>query len=232
MISLSLSLRPPSAPDSLCAVSIRWIMSCLPTIPCSACWQAFQKYPGRIGLSYKYQLQFSFIFTKWIWKPCFCGRFSGKVHMYRCGICWGYWKHFFLVTLYILQKCGGGGGREFWSPPAPPPPWALLLTVRWSVLFCDRSQCKDKVLNISHGYNNEFKISAWQEQQLNLQQRLKALLHYAISSAPCLAMVENLALQVAEVWCWGPVILCNFLSNLSRNAPRNQKTRSVCMRPC
>ena len=30
---------------------------------------------------------------------------------------------------------------------------------------------------------------------------LKALLHYAIFSATCLAMVENLALQVAEVWC-------------------------------
>ena len=29
---------------------------------------------------------------------------------------------------------------------------------------------------------------------------LKALLHYAIFSATCLAMVENLALQVAEVW--------------------------------
>ena len=30
---------------------------------------------------------------------------------------------------------------------------------------------------------------------------LKALLHYAIFSATCLAMVGNLALQVAEVWC-------------------------------
>ena len=36
-------------------------------------------------------------------------------------------------------------------------------------------------------------------------------------------MVENLPLQVAEVWCWGPVTLCNFLSNLSCNAPRNEK---------
>ena len=35
-------------------------------------------------------------------------------------------------------------------------------------------------------------------------------------------MVENLALQVAEVWCWGPVTLWNFLSNLSRNAPRKE----------
>ena len=52
---------------------------------------------------------------------------------------------------------------------------------------------------------------------------LKVLLHYAIFSATCLAMVENLVLQVAEVWCWGPVTLCNFLSNLSRNAPRNEK---------
>ena len=59
-----------------------------------------------------------------------------------------------------------------------------------------------------------------------------ALLHYAIFSATCLAMVENLALQVAEVWCRGPVTLCNFLSNLSRNAPRNKKTKSVRMRPC
>ena len=56
---------------------------------------------------------------------------------------------------------------------------------------------------------------------------LKALLHYAIFSATCLAMVENLTLQVAEVWCWGPVTLCNFLSNLSRNAPRNEK-QEVC----
>ena len=36
-------------------------------------------------------------------------------------------------------------------------------------------------------------------------------------------MVKNLALQVAEVWCWGPVTRCNFLSNLSRNAPRKEK---------
>ena len=40
-------------------------------------------------------------------------------------------------------------------------------------------------------------------------------------------MVENLALHVAEVWCWGPVTLCNFLSNLSCNAPRNEK-QEVC----
>ena len=40
-------------------------------------------------------------------------------------------------------------------------------------------------------------------------------------------MVENLALQVTEVWCWGPVTLCNFHSNLSRNAPRNE-TQEVC----
>ena len=39
----------------------------------------------------------------------------------------------------------------------------------------------------------------------------KALLHYAIFSATCLVIVENLALQVAEVWCWGPVTLCNFV---------------------
>ena len=56
---------------------------------------------------------------------------------------------------------------------------------------------------------------------------LKALLHYAISSATCLAMVENVALQVAEVGCRGPVTLCNFLGNLSRNAPRNEK-QEVC----
>ena len=54
---------------------------------------------------------------------------------------------------------------------------------------------------------------------------LKALLHCAIFSATCLAVVENLALQVAEVWCWGPVTLCNFLSNLSRNVPRNEKQK-------
>ena len=30
---------------------------------------------------------------------------------------------------------------------------------------------------------------------------VKALLHRAIFSATCLAMVENLALQLAEVWC-------------------------------
>ena len=30
---------------------------------------------------------------------------------------------------------------------------------------------------------------------------VKALLSYAIFSATCLAMVGNLALQVAEVWC-------------------------------
>ena len=34
-----------------------------------------------------------------------------------------------------------------------------------------------------------------------MRMQLKALLHYAIFSATCLAMVENLALQVAEVWC-------------------------------
>ena len=56
---------------------------------------------------------------------------------------------------------------------------------------------------------------------------LKALLHCAIFSATCLARVENVALQVAEIWCWGPVTLCNFLSNLSRNALRNEK-REMC----
>ena len=56
---------------------------------------------------------------------------------------------------------------------------------------------------------------------------LKVLLHCAILSAILLAMVENLALQVAVVWCWGPVTLCNFLINLSRNAPRNEK-QEVC----
>ena len=56
---------------------------------------------------------------------------------------------------------------------------------------------------------------------------VKALLYYAIFSATCLAMVENLAFQVAEIWCWGPVTLCNFLSNLSRNAPLNEK-QEVC----
>ena len=56
---------------------------------------------------------------------------------------------------------------------------------------------------------------------------LKALLHCAIFSATCLALVENVALQVAEVWCWGPVTRCIFLSNLSRNAPRNEK-QEVC----
>ena len=60
----------------------------------------------------------------------------------------------------------------------------------------------------------------------------KALLHCAIFSATCLAMVANLALQVAAVWCWGPVTLCNFLSNLSRNVSSERKTRSVRMRPC
>ena len=57
----------------------------------------------------------------------------------------------------------------------------------------------------------------------------RILLHCAIFSATCpyLAMVENLALQFAEVWCWGPVTLCNFLSKLSRNAPRNKK-QEVC----
>ena len=29
---------------------------------------------------------------------------------------------------------------------------------------------------------------------------IKALLHYAVFSATCLAMIENFALQVAEVW--------------------------------
>ena len=36
-------------------------------------------------------------------------------------------------------------------------------------------------------------------------------------------MVENEALQVADVWCRGPVTLCNFRSNLSRNATQNEK---------
>ena len=57
--------------------------------------------------------------------------------------------------------------------------------------------------------------------------RLKALLHFATCSATCLAIVENVALQVAEVWCCGPVTLCSFLTNLSRNFPRNEK-QEVC----
>ena len=51
----------------------------------------------------------------------------------------------------------------------------------------------------------------------------KALLHCAIFSATCLTMLENVALQVAEVRCLGLITLRNFLSNLSRNAPRNIK---------
>ena len=35
----------------------------------------------------------------------------------------------------------------------------------------------------------------------NVGYAVKALLHYAIFSATCLAVVENLVLQVAEVWC-------------------------------
>ena len=62
---------------------------------------------------------------------------------------------------------------------------------------------------------------------INRPLQIKVLLHCAIFSATCLAMVGNVALQVAEVWCWCPVTLCNFLSNLSRNAPRNEK-RWVC----
>ena len=64
----------------------------------------------------------------------------------------------------------------------------------------------------------EFKCLLWE---------VKVLLHCAIFSATCLAMVENVALQVAEVRCWGPVTLSNFLNNLSRNAPRNEK-QEVC----
>ena len=55
----------------------------------------------------------------------------------------------------------------------------------------------------------------------------KVLLHCAIFSAICLAMAENVALQVPDVWCWGPVTLCNFLSNMSRNAPRKEE-HEVC----
>ena len=50
--------------------------------------------------------------------------------------------------------------------------------------------------------------------------------------ATCLAMLENVALQVAEVWCLGFVTLCNFLINMSRNVPRDEKRGSVRMRPC
>ena len=56
---------------------------------------------------------------------------------------------------------------------------------------------------------------------------LKVLLHYAIFLATCLAMVEHLTLQVAKVWCLGPVTLCNSLSSLPRNAPRKAK-QEVC----
>ena len=56
---------------------------------------------------------------------------------------------------------------------------------------------------------------------------VKALLHYTTFSATCLAVAENLTLQVAEVWCWGSVTLCNFLSSLSCNAPQNNK-QEVC----
>ena len=47
-------------------------------------------------------------------------------------------------------------------------------------------------------------------------------------------MVENLPLQVAEVWCWGPVTLCNFLSNLSRNGWKFAvaSCRGLVLRPC
>ena len=40
-------------------------------------------------------------------------------------------------------------------------------------------------------------------------------------------MVENLALQVAEVQVEALLHCCNFLNNLSRNAPRNEK-QEVC----
>ena len=59
---------------------------------------------------------------------------------------------------------------------------------------------------------------------------VKAVLHCAIFSATCLAMLEYIALQVPEVWCHGPVTLRNFLSSLFRNASRNEK-REVCACP-
>ena len=62
---------------------------------------------------------------------------------------------------------------------------------------------------------------------LNNDTSLKVLLHCAILSATCLAMFENVAFQVAEVWYRGPVTLCNFFSKLSRNASRNER-QEVC----
>ena len=42
---------------------------------------------------------------------------------------------------------------------------------------------------------------ATRTQQAARMRHFKALLHYAIFSATCLTMVENLALQVAEIRC-------------------------------
>ena len=45
-------------------------------------------------------------------------------------------------------------------------------------------------------------LNYWESIKMAIYRYLvKALLHYAIFSATCHAMAENLALQVAEVWC-------------------------------
>ena len=56
---------------------------------------------------------------------------------------------------------------------------------------------------------------------------IKAMLHCANFLSNLSRYAWNIALQAAEVWCLGPATLCNFLSNLSRNAPRNEK-QEVC----
>ena len=94
---------------------------------------------------------------------------------------------------------GGGAGRaHFLKISVFSPPPPLPPTLSHLLAPAPHFQCSSAVLHLRPCYTTQF------SQQLVSQ-----------------------SLKVAEIWCWGPVTLCNFLSNLSRNAPRNEK-QEVC----
>ena len=63
------------------------------------------------------------------------------------------------------------------------------------------SKAHKEVRSIRTDKRNFAEDLARRTQEAARMRHLKALLHYAIFLATCLAMVENLALQVAEIRC-------------------------------
>ena len=111
---------------------------------------------------------------------------------------WGGTKHFFLLTLYNFKNIGGAR-----APPAPLPPPPPHSTVPDEAQ--QRGERRRNKKEIFRSFRRAL-IDMIKVLRFRLRFRcsrsscIKSLLHCAIFSATCLAIVENVALQVAEDW--------------------------------